>query len=78
MPSDALLVLGDEQDAAYPMYMWGTDEENGYTLHTALFDLNAGHLSIIAGNPSRKPPRVVATVPLKVHVPGYAINAQDD
>ena len=64
-PSDALIVLGDEQDAAYPIYMWGTDEENGYTMHTALFDLNARRLSIIAGNPSRKPPRVIATVSLQ-------------
>ena len=58
--SEVLQVLGDTADQNYPIYMWGTQAENGFTMHTALFDLDVGTLTVMAGNPKVTPPNVVA------------------
>ncbi|KAK9862797.1 hypothetical protein WJX84_005916 [Apatococcus fuscideae] len=48
--ADSILkLLGDTEDAAYPLYCRG---ENGiYTLATALFDLQAATMNVYTGNP---------------------------
>jgi predicted choloylglycine hydrolase len=57
-PLDAigvLSILGDEAHAQYPIYRSATPPDDGATLNTVLFDLDARLLRIYTGHPTRSP-----------------------
>ncbi|XP_066265992.1 beta-alanyl-dopamine/carcinine hydrolase-like [Branchiostoma lanceolatum] len=49
---DVLAVLGDTEDPEYPIYRSGTGRDKGYTLNTAVFDLQKGVMEVHTGNPT--------------------------
>jgi isopenicillin-N N-acyltransferase-like protein len=61
-PSSAagvLAILGDEDDTPYPIYRTAVLPDQGATLCTALFDLDAGWLRVYTGHPTRDPTQFV-------------------
>ncbi|XP_035685681.1 uncharacterized protein LOC118422270 [Branchiostoma floridae] len=49
---DVLAVLGDIKDPEYPIYRYGSGKDKGYTLNTAVFDLQEGVLEVHTANPT--------------------------
>ncbi|KAI8488227.1 hypothetical protein Bbelb_340760 [Branchiostoma belcheri] len=62
---DVLAVLGDTKDPEYPIFRSGTGKDKGYTLSTAVFDLQEGVLEVYIGNPT-----VVTEPALQFYLPG--------
>jgi hypothetical protein len=54
-PAGLLLVLGDDLDKEYPIYRTATAPDTGYTLCTALVDLERNLMTVYVKNPHAQP-----------------------
>ena len=56
-PADVLVALGDQHDAAYPMFHDEASHSAGdlsdWTIASALFDLRRGMMRVYWGNPAK-------------------------
>eukprot|EP01120_Amphizonella_sp_Union-15-10_P002837 TRINITY_DN13126_c0_g1_i1.p1 TRINITY_DN13126_c0_g1~~TRINITY_DN13126_c0_g1_i1.p1 ORF type:complete len:381 (-),score=50.65 TRINITY_DN13126_c0_g1_i1:27-1169(-) len=59
---DILTILGDHEDAVYPIYRDGSYPDDTSTIASALFDLDKGKISIFDANPKTSAPFIILDV----------------
>lgn len=64
-PAGLLLVLGDEANKEYPIYRTATPPDTGYTLCTAMIDLERNLMTVYVKNPYTEP-HARYTVPMEI------------